>query len=84
MPLHGILEIELLDVWGIGFMGPFPFSCRNKYILVGVDYVPKWVEAITTLTKDARVVTRFLKKNIFTRFGTSRLIISDGGSHFCN
>ncbi|KAL5570702.1 hypothetical protein UlMin_020299 [Ulmus minor] len=35
-------------------------------------------------TNDEKVVTRFLKKNIFTRFGTPRAIISDGGSHFCN
>ena len=27
---------------------------------------------------------RFLKKNIFSRFGIPRAIISDGGSHFCN
>ena len=39
MPLHGILEIEIFDVWGLDFMGPFPSSMGNKYILVGVDYV---------------------------------------------
>ncbi|CAL9001054.1 unnamed protein product, partial [Prunus brigantina] len=26
----------------------------------------------------------FLRDNIFTRFGTPRAVISDGGSHFCN
>ncbi len=41
MPLHGILKVELFDVWGIDFMGPFPFSFSNKYILVGVEYVSK-------------------------------------------
>ncbi len=84
MPLHGIIEIELFDVWGIDFMGPSPTSFGNKYTLVGVDYVLKWVEAIATPINDARVVTKFLKKNIFTRFGTPRAIISDGGNHFCN
>ena len=44
----------------------------------------KWVEAILTLTNDSRVVCDFVKKNIFSRFGTPRAIISDGGSHFCN
>ncbi|XP_070018139.1 uncharacterized protein [Nicotiana sylvestris] len=44
----------------------------------------KWVEAATLPTNDARVVVGFLKKNIFTRFGTPRAIISDGGTHFCN
>ena len=33
---------------------------------------------------EARSVVAFLKKSIFTRFGTPRVIISDGGSHFCN
>ncbi|KAL5543818.1 hypothetical protein UlMin_007602 [Ulmus minor] len=65
-------------------MGPFPSSFGNQYILVAVDYVSKWVEAGAFPTNDAKVVTRFLKKNIFTRFGTPRAIISDGGSHFCN
>jgi len=45
MPLNFILEVEIFDVWGIDFMGPFPSSRGNKYILVTVDYVSKWVEA---------------------------------------
>ncbi|KAL5583455.1 hypothetical protein UlMin_015897 [Ulmus minor] len=84
MPLNNILVVELFDVWGIDFMGPFPTSFSNKFILVAVDYVSKWVEAIALPTNDGRVVVKFLKKNIFTRFGTPRAIISDGGSHFCN
>ena len=84
MPLKGILEVELFDVWGIDFMGPFPSSLGYKYILVMVDYVSKWVEAMPTLTNDARVVKKMLKKVIFLRFGTPRALISDGGSHFCN
>ncbi|XP_016439188.1 uncharacterized protein LOC107765096 [Nicotiana tabacum] len=54
------------------------------YILVEVDYVSKWVEAIALTNNEARSVTAFLKKNIFTWFGTPRVILSDGGSHFCN
>ncbi|KAJ8770233.1 hypothetical protein K2173_011769 [Erythroxylum novogranatense] len=84
LPLTNVLEVELFDVWGIDFMGPFPASNRNIYILVVVDYVSKWVEAIASPINDAGVVTRFLKKNIFTRFGTPRAIISDRGTHFCN
>ncbi|XP_075083745.1 uncharacterized protein LOC142167780 [Nicotiana tabacum] len=49
-----------------------------------VDYVSKWVEVITLPTNDAKDVIGFLRKNIFTRFGTPRAIISDGGTHFCN
>ncbi|GKE51564.1 reverse transcriptase domain-containing protein, partial [Tanacetum coccineum] len=56
---------------------------RNKYILVAVDYLSKWVEAKALLTNDARVVVKFLK-SLFARFGTPRAIISDRGTHFCN
>ena len=84
MPLHPILIVELFDVWGIDFMGPFPNSFGNLYILVAVDYVSKWVEASACKTNDHRVVIKFLQNNIFSRFGTPRAIISDGGKHFCN
>ena len=46
MPLHNMLEVEIFDFWGIDFMGPFPPSNGNLYILVAVDYVSKWVEVI--------------------------------------
>ncbi|XP_063946014.1 uncharacterized protein LOC135151482 [Daucus carota subsp. sativus] len=49
-----------------------------------VDYVSKWVEAIPTRSNDNKVVLRFLKENIFSRFGTPRAIISDQGTHFKN
>ncbi|KAL4272587.1 hypothetical protein GQ457_13G012660 [Hibiscus cannabinus] len=84
MPLQNILEVELFDVWGIDFMGPFPSSFGNLYILLAVDYVSKWVEAIATTHNDAKTVQRFIKKNIFTRFGTPRVIISDEGRYFDN
>ena len=81
-------EFELMciasDCWGIDFMGPLPSSYRNIYILVAVDYMSKWVEAITTPKDDARVVIKFLKKNIFSRFGVPQALISDGGKHLCN
>ena len=65
-------------------MGPFILSYGNLYILVAVDYVSKWVEAVVFPTNDSKVVMNFMKKQIFTRFGTPRAIISDEGSHFCN
>ena len=64
-----LFDVELFDVCRIDFMGPFPPSYNNLYILVTVDYVSKWVEAIATPTNDSKVVIRFLKKNIFIRFG---------------
>ena len=38
-----ILEVEVFDAWGIEFMGPFPSSFGDHYILVDVDYVSKWI-----------------------------------------
>ncbi|KAG7559312.1 hypothetical protein ISN45_Aa05g009070 [Arabidopsis thaliana x Arabidopsis arenosa] len=84
MPQNPILEVEIFDVWGIDFMGPFPSSYGNKYILVAVDYVSKWVEAIASPTNDSRVVLKMFKTIIFPRFGIPRVVISDGGTHFIN
>ncbi|GKF27329.1 reverse transcriptase domain-containing protein [Tanacetum coccineum] len=83
MPQNTIQVCEIFDVWGIDFMGPFPSSHGNKYILVAVDYFSKWVEANALPTNDARVVVKFLK-SLFARFKTPRAIISDRRTHFCN
>ena len=76
--------VDLFDVWGIDFIGPFPMSFGNSYILVGVDYVSNWVEEIPCKHNDHRVVLKFLKENIFSRFRVPKAIINDGGTHFCN
>ena len=79
-----ILEVELFDLWGMDFMGPFPPSFGNLYIFLAVDYVSKWVEAIPTRTNDASAIAKFLCTHIFTRISTPRALIIDGGTHFCN
>ncbi|GKD90243.1 reverse transcriptase domain-containing protein, partial [Tanacetum coccineum] len=83
MPQNAIQVCEIFDVWGIDFMGPFPSSRGNKYILVAVDYLSKWVEAKALPKNDARVVVKFLK-SLFARFGTPRAIISDRRTYFCD
>lgn len=82
MSLRNIQEVEIFYVWGIDFMGPFLSSMGNKYILVVVDYVSKWIEVIASPTNDARVVIKMFKNYIFPRFGILHLVISDGGLHF--
>ena len=84
MTMQPILEVEIFDLWGIEFMGPFPPSDGKEYILVVVDYVSKWVEAIPTRKNDHQEVLRFVRRCIFIRYGCLRAIISDGGSHFNN
>nr|GFA37126.1 DNA-directed DNA polymerase [Tanacetum cinerariifolium] len=81
MPHNFIQICKIFDVWGIDFMGPFPSSKGNKYILVAIDYLSKWVEAKALPTNDARVFVKFLR-SLFSRFGTPNAIISDRGTHF--
>nr|GEW00631.1 reverse transcriptase domain-containing protein [Tanacetum cinerariifolium] len=83
MPQNSIQICEIFDMWGIDFMGPFPSSKGNKYILVAVDYLSKWVKAKALPTNDARVVVKFLK-SLFSWFGTPNAIISDRGTYYCN
>nr|GEV92408.1 hypothetical protein [Tanacetum cinerariifolium] len=74
--LKSITSLRKFDVWGIDFMGPFPSSNGNKYILVAIDYVSKWVEAQDFPTNDARNVVNFFKK-LFVQFGLPKALISD-------
>jgi hypothetical protein len=82
MPLTNNLQIELFDVWGIDYMRPFSKSKNYEYILVAVDYVSKWVEAMPCRAADSRSSKKMFKEIIFPRFGIPRMVISDGGSHF--
>ncbi|GJV79521.1 reverse transcriptase domain-containing protein [Tanacetum coccineum] len=82
-PQKYIQVCEIFDVWGIDFMGPFPSSNGNKYVLVAIDYVSKWVEAQAFSTNDAQNVVNFLKR-LFARFGIPKALINDRGTHFCN
>jgi hypothetical protein len=84
LSLNPILIVELFYVWSIDFIGPFPNTYGYLYILVPVDYVSKWVEAIACKTNDHRVVLQFLKDNVLAHFGKPHAIIIDGGKHFYN
>ncbi|XP_039003398.1 uncharacterized protein LOC120130151 [Hibiscus syriacus] len=84
MPWHNILEVELIDVWRIDFMEPFPTSFGYLYIPLAVDYVSKWVKAMETPRNDSKRVSKFMHKNIFMRFAVPRAIIYNEGTHFDN
>ena len=68
MPLTNNLQIELFDVWGIDYMGPFPKSKGYEYILVVVDYVSKWVEAMPCRVADAKNSKKMFEEIIFPYF----------------
>ena len=74
MPLISNLQIELFE--------PFLLSKKYKYILVAVDYVSKWVEAIPYRNANNMHSKKMFDEIIFPRFGVPKIVISDGGSHF--
>lgn len=77
-----MLEVEVFYCRGVDFIEPFPSSFTDEYISVSIYYVSKWVEATASQKADNKTVVKFLKINIFTIFGTSRILTSDIGSHF--
>ena len=64
MPPQGILVVQIFDVWGIDFMRPFPHSFGNLYILLVVDYVSKWAEAIAYPKNNANIVMGLNQRSI--------------------
>lgn len=65
-------------------MGPLPSSKGYQHILVAVDYVSKWVDAVPTVSADSKAMCKLFREVIFPRFGIPRVVISDGGKHFNN
>ncbi|RDX64558.1 Pro-Pol polyprotein, partial [Mucuna pruriens] len=72
MPQQPMLFCEIFYVWGIDFIGPFPVSYGNSYILLAVDYFSRWVKVGPP------------KLSMLKLFGVPKALISDQGSHFCN
>jgi transposase InsO family protein len=63
-------------------MGPFPKSNDYEFILVAIDYVSKWVEAMSCRAANSKHARKMFQEIIVSEFGMPRLVISDGGSHF--
>jgi hypothetical protein len=81
MPLIYNLQIDLFDLWGIDFMGPFKNSHGFEHILVMVDHVSKWVEAMPCRKPSTEESIAMIKSMNFPHFGTPRILISDEGTH---
>jgi hypothetical protein len=82
MPLTLNLQIDIFDVRGIDFIGSFPNSEGCEYILVVIDYVSKWVEALPCWAADVMHSKRKFQEVIVSRYRVPRILISGGGSHF--
>uniref|UniRef100_A0A804J640 Uncharacterized protein n=1 Tax=Musa acuminata subsp. malaccensis TaxID=214687 RepID=A0A804J640_MUSAM len=88
-PLRPAVPLSPIDCawpfaqWGLDLLGPFPpTSGQRKYIIVGVDYFTKWVEAEPLATITERQMEKFMWKNLVTRFGLPKAIITDNGPQF--
>jgi hypothetical protein len=80
IPMNYSLPLKPFDVWGFDYMGPFPASTtKHTHILVAVDYVTEWVEAIPIKSIDHATSIKMFKEIIFPRY-----LITHGGSHFIN
>nr|GEV34321.1 hypothetical protein [Tanacetum cinerariifolium] len=81
---HGA-NLTAKKVFDVGFFWPSIYRDAHDMIKTcdTFYYLSKWVKAKALPTNDARVVVKFLK-SLFSRFGISRAIISDRGTHFCN
>ena len=84
-PLFPVVTVGHFTKWGIDFTTCNPPSVANhRYIIVVVDYFTKWVEAMPTYKNDSDTATLFLFNQVISRFGISREIFTDHGSHFQN
>ena len=71
--------------WGLDILGPFPLRTRQmKFLVVGIDYFTKWVEAEPLASITQQNVKNFIWKNIVCRFGVPKVLVSDNGRQFDN
>ena len=71
--------------WGLDIMGLFPIAIRQlKFLVVGIDYFTKWVEAEAMATITEKNIRNFVWRNIICRYGIPRVLVSDNGKQFDN
>jgi hypothetical protein len=82
-PMFLVITVGTFTKWGIDYTTCHPPSPRgHRYIIVVVEYFTKWVEALPTFKDDGDTTTLFLFNQIIERFGVSKDIVTDLGSHF--
>ena len=69
--------------WGLDIMGPFPIAVRQlKFLIVGIDYFTKWVEAEALATITEKNMRSFIWRFIVCRFRIPRVLVSDNRKQF--
>jgi hypothetical protein len=87
MPLNSFNPSVPLEIWNIDFVGFFHKRSKHmgaRYIITAVEYLTEWVEQELVKLYRKEVATRFIYKNIITRFRCSLTLISDQATHFSN
>ena len=83
MPLQPHLVVEPFDRWALYFFGPTnPNSRQKSYILVCTNYMTKWVEVVALVRANNQDITDFMYREIFTRFGVPKEVVTNGGPQF--
>ena len=71
--------------WGLDIMGHFPTAIRQlKFLVVGIDYFIKWVEAEALATIMEKNIRSFVWRNIICRYGIPKVLVSDNRKQFDN
>ena len=66
-------------------MGPFPTAVRQlKFLVVGIDYFTKWVEAKALTTITEKNIRSFVWRNIIYKYGIPKVLVSNNGKQFNN
>ena len=74
-----------MDRLAIDLTGPHPRSSQGHvYILTAIDTFSRFLIAVPIRNKTAKTVATALYRFVFTKFGTSREILSDLGLEFNN
>ncbi len=80
IPLTDIFERQSIDI-----VRPLPITKEgNRYIVVAMNYFLRWPKARPLKAANAETVATFIYEEIICRFGASRILQSDRGTHFIN
>nr|KYP36265.1 Pro-Pol polyprotein [Cajanus cajan] len=81
--LHSMQSAWPFAWWGMDILGPFPIAKGQlKFLIVGIDYFTKWIEAEPLVRITTTNVQRFTWRKIICRYGLPQAITTDNGKQF--